>query len=103
MGKPWNQSEYRQWFKRLLIVRLLRQPKSGGKGPREFVRDNRHYRNHLPLSYCSQRRLQVPRPAITWLPRLPEIRGSVKHSARSHYEREDIERLFELSEFSVST
>jgi hypothetical protein len=37
----------------------------------------------------------VPRP-ITWLPRLPEIRRSVKHSARSHYERKDIERLFEL-------
>ncbi len=33
---------------------------------------------------------------ITWLPRLPEIRRSVKHSARSHYERKDIERLFEL-------
>jgi hypothetical protein len=27
---------------------------------------------------------------------LPEIRRSVKHSARSHYERKDIERLFEL-------
>jgi hypothetical protein len=37
----------------------------------------------------------VPRP-IPWLPRLPEIRRSVKHSARSHYQRKDIERLFEL-------
>jgi len=37
----------------------------------------------------------VPRP-ITWLPRLTEIRRSVKNSARSHYERKDIERLFEL-------
>ncbi len=37
----------------------------------------------------------MPRP-ITWLPRLTEIRRSVKHSARSHYERKDIERLFEL-------
>lgn len=37
----------------------------------------------------------MPRP-ITWLARLPEIRRSVKHSARSHYERKDIERLFEL-------
>ena len=37
----------------------------------------------------------MPRP-ITWLPRLPEIRRSVKNSARSHYERKDIERLFEL-------
>jgi hypothetical protein len=27
---------------------------------------------------------------------LPEIRRSVKNSARSHYERKDIERLFEL-------
>jgi hypothetical protein len=48
-----------------------------------------------PLSYCSQRRFQAPRP-ITWLPRLPEIRRSVKRSARSHCERKDIERLFEL-------
>jgi len=37
----------------------------------------------------------MPRP-ITWLPRLAEIRRSVKNSARSHYERKDIERLFEL-------
>ena len=37
----------------------------------------------------------MPRP-ITWLPRLTEIRRSVKNSARSHYERKDIERLFEL-------
>ena len=37
----------------------------------------------------------MPRP-ISWLPRLAEIRRSVKNSARSHYERKDIERLFEL-------
>jgi hypothetical protein len=37
----------------------------------------------------------VPRPP-TWLPRLAEIRRSVKNSVRSHYERKDIERLFEL-------
>jgi hypothetical protein len=37
----------------------------------------------------------VPRP-ISWLPRLAEIRRSVKNSVRSHYERKDIERLFEL-------
>ena len=37
----------------------------------------------------------MPRP-ITWLPRLAEIRRSVKHSTRSHYERKDSERVFEL-------
>jgi hypothetical protein len=37
----------------------------------------------------------VPRP-ITWRPCLPEIRRLVKNSARSHYERKDIECLFEL-------
>jgi hypothetical protein len=37
----------------------------------------------------------VPRP-ITWLPRLTEIRRSVKNSVRSHYDSKDIERLFEL-------
>ncbi len=37
----------------------------------------------------------MPRP-VSWLPRLTEIRRSVKNSARSHYERKDIERLFEL-------
>lgn len=37
----------------------------------------------------------MPR-SLSWLPRLAEIRRSVKNSVRSHYERKDIERLFEL-------
>jgi hypothetical protein len=37
----------------------------------------------------------VPRP-ISWLPRLHQIRRGVKHSVRSHFERRDIERLFQL-------
>jgi hypothetical protein len=37
----------------------------------------------------------MPRP-ITWLPRLHEIRRSVANSVRSHYDRRDIEALFEL-------
>jgi hypothetical protein len=37
----------------------------------------------------------VARP-VTWLPRLREIRRAVKNSVRSHYERTDIERLFQL-------
>lgn len=32
----------------------------------------------------------------SWLPRLHEIRRAVANSVRSHYERKDIERLFEL-------
>jgi len=36
-----------------------------------------------------------PRP-ITWLPRLQEIRRSVANSIRLHYDRRDIEALFEL-------
>src|SRR5271157_615883 len=40
-------------------------------------------------------RFSVPRP-VSWLPRLAEIRRSVKNSVRSHYERKDIERLFQL-------
>lgn len=32
----------------------------------------------------------------TWLPRLLLIRRAVAHSVRSHYERKDLERLFEL-------
>jgi len=32
----------------------------------------------------------------SWLPRLPEIRRSVRESVRSHYERRDIERLFHI-------
>ncbi len=32
----------------------------------------------------------------SWLPRLHEIRRAVQNSVRSHYERKDIERLFEL-------
>lgn len=34
--------------------------------------------------------------SVSWLPRLAQIRRSVKNSVRSHYERKDIERLFEL-------
>jgi hypothetical protein len=37
----------------------------------------------------------LPRP-ITWLPRLHEIRRSVAHSVRSHYDRRDLEALFQL-------
>jgi hypothetical protein len=33
---------------------------------------------------------------ITWLPRLHQIRRSVSESVRSHYGRQDLERLFEL-------
>ena len=32
----------------------------------------------------------------SWLPRLPEIRRSVRESVRSHYERRDLERLFHI-------
>jgi len=37
----------------------------------------------------------MPRP-VSWLPRLHEIRRSVDNSVRSHYDRHDLERLFEL-------
>jgi hypothetical protein len=37
----------------------------------------------------------MPRP-LSWLPRLHEIDRSVANSVRSHYDRRDIERLFEL-------
>jgi hypothetical protein len=37
----------------------------------------------------------VPRP-LSWLPRLPQIRRSVDASVRSHWSRNDLERLFEL-------
>jgi hypothetical protein len=37
----------------------------------------------------------MPRP-LSWLPRLHEIRRSVANSVRSHYDRHDLERLFEL-------
>jgi hypothetical protein len=37
----------------------------------------------------------MPRP-VTWLPRLHLIRSSVQHSVRSHYDRRDLELLFEL-------
>lgn len=33
---------------------------------------------------------------LSWLPRLPLIRQSVANSARSHYGRRDLERLFEI-------
>ena len=37
----------------------------------------------------------MPRP-VSWLPRLHEIRRSVANSVRSHYDRRDLEQLFEL-------
>jgi hypothetical protein len=37
----------------------------------------------------------MPRP-LSWLPRLHEIDRSVANSVRSHYDRRDLERLFEL-------
>ena len=37
----------------------------------------------------------MPRP-VSWLPRLHEIRRAVAGSVRSHYDRQDLERLFEL-------
>lgn len=37
----------------------------------------------------------MPRP-VSWLARLYEIRRSVQNSARSHYDRGDLEKLFEL-------
>jgi hypothetical protein len=37
----------------------------------------------------------MPRP-ISWLPRLHEIARSVENSVRSHYDRRDLEILFEL-------
>jgi hypothetical protein len=37
----------------------------------------------------------MPR-TLSWLPRLAEIRRTVHQSARSHYERKDIERLFQI-------
>lgn len=37
----------------------------------------------------------MPRP-VSWLPRLHEIRRTVANSVRSHYDRRDIEGLFEL-------
>ena len=33
---------------------------------------------------------------ISWLPRLHEITRAVEHSIRSHYDRHDLEELFEL-------
>jgi hypothetical protein len=37
----------------------------------------------------------MPRP-ISWLPRLHEIQRSVSSSVRSHYQRKDLEALFEI-------
>ncbi len=37
----------------------------------------------------------MPRP-VSWLPRLHEIRRSVDSSVRSHYDRHDLQWLFEL-------
>ena len=37
----------------------------------------------------------MPRP-ISWLPRLHEISKAVTNSVRSHYDRRDLEKLFEL-------
>jgi len=77
----------------------------------ERGQEKRHYRNQydtpflriravipfsFPILYHTVGRGDSGGPPITWLPRLAEIRRSVKNSARSHYERKDIERLFEL-------
>jgi hypothetical protein len=37
----------------------------------------------------------MPRP-ISWLPRIHQIRRTVAASVRSHYERKEIEALFEV-------
>jgi hypothetical protein len=37
----------------------------------------------------------MPR-ALSWLPRLHEIRRSVENSSRSHYTRKELENLFQL-------
>jgi len=37
----------------------------------------------------------MPRP-LSWLPRLHEISRAVSNSVRSHYDRRDLEQLFEL-------
>lgn len=37
----------------------------------------------------------MPRP-LSWLPRLHDIRRSVENSVRSHYDRRDLQTLFEL-------
>jgi hypothetical protein len=37
----------------------------------------------------------MPRP-VSWLPRLHEISRAVSNSVRSHYDRRDLEHLFEL-------
>ncbi len=37
----------------------------------------------------------MPRP-VSWLPRLHEIRRAVANSVRSHYDRRDLQSLFEL-------
>ncbi|WP_263385894.1 hypothetical protein [Granulicella arctica] len=37
----------------------------------------------------------MPRP-VSWLPRLHEITRTVSNSSRSHYDRRDLEKLFEL-------
>ena len=37
----------------------------------------------------------MPRP-ISWLPRLHEITRTVTNSVRSHYDRRDLEKMFEL-------
>jgi len=44
----------------------------------------------------------MPRP-FSWLPRLHEIRRSVKGSVRSHYERKDIEQLFQVQPRSAQS
>jgi hypothetical protein len=43
----------------------------------------------------------MPRP-VSWLPRLHEIRRSVANSVRSHYNRQDIEKLFQLQPRAAS-
>src|SRR5215475_7471198 len=53
-------------------------------------------------SVATQGELTMPRP-VSWLSRLAEIRRSVKNSVRSHYERKDIERLFQIQPRAAQT
>ena len=39
---------------------------------------------------------------VSWLPRVPDIMRSVKNSVRSHYDRGDIQNLFELQSRAAS-
>ena len=49
----------------------------------------------IPVTQLPVKRHYMPRP-ISWLPRLHRIQQQVRDSVRSHYERKDLEILFEL-------